>query len=198
MTNLSAMTDDELVCLYSEGNNDAFDILLNRYQSKVYNYILYLVRDEEIANDLFQDTFLKVIMRVQEQSYTGTGKFQAWITRIAHNLVMDYFREKEQINTISNDEVDYDLLNNVRLAEHTAEDKILINQSLKDARAIMELLPASQSEVVKMRFYNNMSFKEIADKLDISINTALGRMRYAVINMRSIAHDRHIALYANS
>lgn len=198
MTNLSAMTDDELVCLYSEGNNDAFDILLNRYQSKVYNYILYLVRDEEIANDLFQDTFLKVIMRVQEQSYTGTGKFQAWITRIAHNLVMDYFREKEQINTISNDEVDYDLLNNVRLAEHTAEDKMLINQSLKDARAIMELLPASQSEVVKMRFYNNMSFKEIADKLDISINTALGRMRYAVINMRSIAHDRHIALYANS
>ena len=198
MTNLSAMTDDELVCLYSEGNNDAFDILLNRYQSKIYNYILYLVRDEEIANDLFQDTFLKVIMRVQEQSYTGTGKFQAWITRIAHNLVMDYFREKEQINTISNDEVDYDLLNNVRLAEHTAEDKILINQSLKDARAIMELLPASQSEVVKMRFYNNMSFKEIADKLDISINTALGRMRYAVINMRTIAHDRHIALYANS
>ncbi|MCH5178111.1 MAG: sigma-70 family RNA polymerase sigma factor [Prevotellaceae bacterium] len=198
MTNLSAMTDDELVCLYSEGNNDAFDILLNRYQSKVYNYILYLVRDEEIANDLFQDTFLKVIMRVQEQSYTGTGKFQAWITRIAHNLVMDYFREKEQINTISNDEVDYDLLNNVRLTEHTAEDKMLINQSLKDARAIMELLPASQSEVVKMRFYNNMSFKEIADKLDISINTALGRMRYAVINMRTIAHDRHIALYANS
>ena len=198
MTNLSAMTDDELVCLYSEGNNDAFDILLNRYQSKIYNYILYLVRDEEIANDLFQDTFLKVIMRVQEQSYTGTGKFQAWITRIAHNLVMDYFREKEQINTISNDEVDYDLLNNVRLTEHTAEDKMLINQSLKDARAIMELLPASQSEVVKMRFYNNMSFKEIADKLDISINTALGRMRYAVINMRTIAHDRHIALYANS
>lgn len=198
MTNLSAMTDDELVCLYSEGNNDAFDILLNRYQSKVYNYILYLVRDEEIANDLFQDTFLKIITRIQERSYTGTGKFQAWITRIAHNLVMDYFREKEQINTISNDEVDYDLLNNVRLTEHTAEDKMLINQSLKDARAIMELLPASQSEVVKMRFYNNMSFKEIADKLDISINTALGRMRYAVINMRTIAHDRHIALYANS
>ena len=109
---------------------------------------------------------------------------------------MDYFRDKEQANTISNDEADYDLLNNIRLAEHTTEDQMLISQSLKDAKAIMELLPEPQSEVVKMRFYENMSFKEIADKLNISINTALGRMRYAIINMRAIAQERHIALYA--
>lgn len=196
MTNFKAMTDDELVGQYAQGNNAAFDILLSRYQSKLYSYIYYIVRDEEIANDLFQDTFLKVIVRIQEHSYTGTGKFQAWITRIAHNLVMDYFRDKEQSSTISNDEVDYDLLNNMRLAEHTAEDRMLISQSLKDAKAIMNLLPEPQSEVVKMRFYDNLSFKEIADKLDISINTALGRMRYAIINMRAIAQERNIALYA--
>ena len=190
------MTDDELVGLYAQGNNVAFDILLSRYESKLYSYIFYIVHDEEVANDLFQDTFLKVITRIQEGSYTGYGKFQAWITRIAHNLVMDYFRDKEQANTISNDEADYDLLNNIRLAEHTTEDQMLISQSLKDAKAIMELLPEPQSEVVRMRFYENLSFKEIADKLNISINTALGRMRYAVINMRAIAQERHIALYA--
>ncbi|MBP5628909.1 MAG: sigma-70 family RNA polymerase sigma factor [Bacteroidaceae bacterium] len=196
MNNFKVLTDDELVGLYAQGNNVAFDTLLNRYESKLYSYIFYIVHDEEVANDLFQDTFLKVITRIQEGSYTGYGKFQAWITRIAHNLVMDYFRDKEQANTISNDEADYDLLNNIRLAEHTTEDQMLISQSLKDAKAIMELLPEPQSEVVKMRFYENMSFKEIADKLNISINTALGRMRYAIINMRAIAQERHIALYA--
>lgn len=196
MNNFKVLTDDELVGLYAQGNNVAFDTLLNRYESKLYSYIFYIVHDEEVANDLFQDTFLKVITRIQEGSYTGYGKFQAWITRIAHNLVMDYFRDKEQANTISNDEADYDLLNNIRLAEHTTEDQMLISQSLKDAKAIMELLPEPQSEVVRMRFYENMSFKEIADKLNISINTALGRMRYAIINMRAIAQERHIALYA--
>ena len=196
MIKFQALTDDELVSLYAEGNNTAFDILLSRYQSKLYSYIFYIVHDEEVANDLFQDTFLKVIMRIQDGSYTGYGKFQAWLTRIAHNLVMDYFRDKEQALTISNDEADYDLLNNARLAEHTTEDQMLVSQSLKDARAIMDLLPEPQSEVVKMRFYDNMSFKEIAEKLNISINTALGRMRYAVINMRNIAQEKNIALYA--
>ena len=196
MNDFKVLTDDELVGLYAEGNNVAFDILLSRYQSKIYSYIYYIVHDEEVANDLFQDTFLKVIVRIQDGSYTGYGKFQAWVTRIAHNLVMDYFRDKEQANTISNDEAEYDLLNNIRHAEHTTEDQMLVNQSLKDATAIMKLLPEPQQEVVKMRFYENMSFKEIAEKLDISINTALGRMRYAIINMRTIAQERHIALYA--
>ena len=196
MIKFQALTDDELVSLYAEGNNTAFDVLLSRYQSKLYSYIFYIVHDEEVANDLFQDTFLKVIMRIQDGSYTGYGKFHAWLTRIAHNLVMDYFRDKEQALTISNDEADYDLLNNARLAEHTTEDQMLVSQSLKDAKAIMDLLPEPQSEVVKMRFYDNMSFKEIAEKLNISINTALGRMRYAVINMRNIAQEKNIALYA--
>ena len=120
MIKFQALTDDELVSLYAEGNNTAFDVLLSRYQSKLYSYIFYIVHDEEVANDLFQDTFLKVIMRIQDGSYTGYGKFQAWLTRIAHNLVMDYFRDKEQALTISNDEADYDLLNNARLAARTA------------------------------------------------------------------------------
>ena len=144
MIKFQALTDDELVSLYAEGNNTAFDVLLSRYQSKLYSYIFYIVHDEEVANDLFQDTFLKVIMRIQDGSYTGYGKFQAWLTRIAHNLVMDYFRDKEQALTISNDEADYDLLNNARLAEHTTEDQMLVSQSLKDARAIMDLLPEPQ------------------------------------------------------
>lgn len=190
------MDDDQLVGLYANGNNQAFDILLNRYQSKLYSYIFYIVRDEDVANDLFQDTFLKAILRIQDGSYQSAGKFQAWLTRIAHNLVMDYFRDKEQENTISNDEVNYDLLGASRIVEHNKEDQMLISQSLKDARAVMEMLPEPQSTVVKMRFYENLSFKEIADKLNISINTALGRMRYAVINMRAIAHDRGIAFYA--
>lgn len=196
MNNLKTFADDELVKLYVEGNNEAFDVLLNRYQSKLFSYIYYIVRDEEVANDLFQDTFLKVIVRLQNRQYQSTGKFQAWINRIAHNLIMDYFRDKEQENLISNDDADYDILNSVNLAEHTVEDEMLVSQSLKDATQIMQLLPESQSEVVKMRFYENLSFKEIAEKLDVSINTALGRMRYAVINMRTIAQERNVSLYA--
>lgn len=195
MKNLKALTDDELVKLYVEGNNEAFDALLSKHQSKLYSYIYYIVRDEEVANDLFQDTFLKAIVRLQERQYQSSGKFYAWITRIAHNLIMDYFRDKEQENTVSNDEADYDLLNCVRLADHNVEDELLVSQSLKDAKSIMECLPESQNEVVRMRFYENLSFKEIADKLDISINTALGRMRYAIINMRAIASERGIFLY---
>lgn len=195
MVNLKVLADDELVDLYANGKNEAFDTLLNRYQSKLYSYIFYVVHDEEVANDLFQETFLKALVRIKEGQYTSSGKFYAWITRIAHNLVMDYFRNKEQENTISNDESEYDLLNSIRLADHTVEDQMLVDQSLNDVKKIMGSLPESQSEVVRMRLYEEMSFKEIADKLNISINTALGRMRYAVINMRAIARERNISLY---
>lgn len=195
MENLKVLADDELVDLYANGKNEAFDTLLNRYQSKLYSYIFYVVHDEEVANDLFQETFLKALVRIKEGQYTSSGKFYAWITRIAHNLVMDYFRNKEQENTISNDETEYDLLNSIRLADHTVEDQMLVDQSLNDVKKIMGSLPESQSEVVRMRLYEEMSFKEIADKLNISINTALGRMRYAVINMRAIARERNISLY---
>ena len=135
-------------------------------------------------------------MRIQKGQYRSNGKFNAWITRIAHNLIMDHFRSKEQENLVSNGEADYDIFNSTLLSEHTVEDQMLITQSLTDAKNIMSCLPPSQSEVVRMRFYENMSFKEIADKLGISINTALGRMRYAVINMRSMAQERNMSFYA--
>lgn len=196
MKNIKALTDDELVTLYAQGNNEAFDTLLNKYQSKLFSYIYYVVRDEDVANDLFQETFLKALVRIQSGQYQGSGKFQAWITRIAHNLVMDFFRNKEQENLVSNSEADYDIFNTTSLSEHTVEDQMLITQSLSDAKNIMGCLPPSQSEVVRMRFYENLSFKEIAEKLDISINTALGRMRYAVINMRAMAQERNISFYA--
>ena len=143
MKNLKALTDDELVKLYVEGNNEAFDALLSKHQSKLYSYIYYIVRDEEVANDLFQDTFLKAIVRLQERQYQSSGKFYAWITRIAHNLIMDYFRDKEQENTVSNDEADYGLLNCVSMEDHNVEDELLVSQSLKDAKSIMECLPES-------------------------------------------------------
>lgn len=196
MKNVKALTDDELVGLYAEGNNEAFDTLLNKYQSRLFSYIYYVVRNEDVANDLFQETFLKALVRIQKGQYRGNGKFNAWITRIAHNLIMDHFRSKEQENLVSNGEADYDIFNSTLLSEHTVEDQMLITQSLTDAKNIMSCLPPSQSEVVRMRFYENMSFKEIADKLGISINTALGRMRYAVINMRSMAQERNMSFYA--
>ena len=196
MKNVKALTDDELVGLYAEGNNEAFDTLLNKYQSRLFSYIYYVVRNEDVANDLFQETFLKALVRIQKGRYRSNGKFNAWITRIAHNLIMDHFRSKEQENLVSNGEADYDIFNSTLLSEHTVEDQMLITQSLTDAKNIMSCLPPSQSEVVRMRFYENMSFKEIADKLGISINTALGRMRYAVINMRSMAQERNMSFYA--
>lgn len=196
MKNVKALTDDELVGLYAEGNNEAFDTLLNKYQSRLFSYIYYVVRNEDVANDLFQETFLKALVRIQKGQYRSNGKFNAWITRIAHNLIMDHFRSKEQENLVSNGEADYDIFNSTLLSEHTVEDQMLITQSLTDAKNIMSYLPPSQSEVVRMRFYENMSFKEIADKLGISINTALGRMRYAVINMRSMAQERNMSFYA--
>lgn len=196
MKNVKVLTDDELVGLYAEGNNEAFDTLLNKYQSRLFSYIYYVVRNEDVANDLFQETFLKALVRIQKGQYRSNGKFNAWITRIAHNLIMDHFRSKEQENLVSNGEADYDIFNSTLLSEHTVEDQMLITQSLTDAKNIMSCLPPSQSEVVRMRFYENMSFKEIADKLGISINTALGRMRYAVINMRSMAQERNMSFYA--
>ena len=196
MKNVKALTDDELVGLYAEGNNEAFDTLLYKYQSRLFSYIYYVVRNEDVANDLFQETFLKALVRIQKGQYRSNGKFNAWITRIAHNLIMDHFRSKEQENLVSNGEADYDIFNSTLLSEHTVEDQMLITQSLTDAKNIMSCLPPSQSEVVRMRFYENMSFKEIADKLGISINTALGRMRYAVINMRSMAQERNMSFYA--
>ena len=194
MENLKQMTDDMLVALYLQGNNSAFDILLNRHQDRLFNYIYFLVRSREVAEDIFQETFVKVITTLQQGRYQNDGKFAAWITRIAHNLVIDQFRIERNENAISNDEVEFDLLNDAKLAEGTIENRMVNEQVLKDVRALIDELPDCQREVVFMRYYQDLSFKEISDITGVSINTALGRMRYAVLNMRRIAEEKCISL----
>ena len=194
MENLKQMTDDMLVALYLEGNNSAFDILLNRHQDRLFNYIYFLVRSREVAEDIFQETFVKAITTLQQGRYQNDGKFAAWVTRIAHNLVIDQFRVERNENAISNDEVEFDLLNDAKLAEGTIENRMVNEQVLKDVRALIDELPDCQREVVFMRYYQDLSFKEISDITGVSINTALGRMRYAVLNMRRIAEEKCISL----
>lgn len=194
MENMKQMTDDALVTLYLNGNNSAFDALLGRHQERLFNYIYFIVRSRELAEDIFQETFVKAIMTLQQGRYTNDGKFAAWITRIAHNLVIDQFRVERNENIISNDEAEYDLLNNASLSEGTVENRMVNEQVLKDVRALVDELPDCQREVVFMRYYQDLSFKEIADITGVSINTALGRMRYAVLNMRRIAAEKSVSL----
>ena len=194
MENLNQLTDDILVALYSKGNDKAFDELLSRYQEKIFNYIFFIVRNQELAEDLFQETFVKAIVTMQQGRYTADGKFGAWLTRIAHNLVIDSYRQERNENTISNDEVEVDLLNNADLCDENVEMQMVNEQTLADVRRLVNALPDNQREVIYMRYYQNLSFKEIADIIGVSINTALGRVRYALINMRRIAEEKHVVL----
>ena len=194
MENMKTMTDDALVNLYLKGNNSAFDILLERYKDRLYYYIFFIVRSRELAEDIFQETFVKAIVTLQQGRYQSDGKFSAWITRIAHNLVIDQFRQERNENVISNDESEVDLLNSTSLAEGNVEMQMVNEQVLKDVRALIDELPDCQREVVFMRYYQNLSFKDIADITGVSINTALGRMRYAILNMRRIASEKNVIL----
>lgn len=194
MNKLDLMTDEDLVVLYAEGNNTAFDVLLNRYKSSIYSYIYFIVHNKELAEDIFQETFVKVIMTIKQRRYTDTGKFKAWITRIAHNLIIDNYRQERCENTISNDESEVDLFNNIKLCDGTVEDRIVRHQVLSDVRKLVKYLPDNQREVLELRYYQDLSFKEIADITGVSINTALGRMRYAILNLRRMAEEYHIEL----
>ena len=194
MKNLNQLTDDMLVALYSKGENKAFDELLSRYQDKLFNYIYFVVHNQELAEDIFQETFVKAIVSIQQGRYTADGKFSAWITRIAHNLVIDSFRQERNENTVSNDEGEIDLFNNAELCDDNIEMQMVNDQTLNDIRRLVDALPDNQREVVYMRYYQDLSFKEIADITGVSINTALGRMRYAILNMRRIAQENDIVL----
>lgn len=194
METLRRMTDEQLVVSYSEGNNQAFDILLSRYENRLFSYIYFIVRNNELAEDIFQDTFVKAITTIRQGRYTENGKFPAWISRIAHNLIIDYFRQEKNENVVSNDDSEVDLLNNINLSERTIESEIIEGQIKDDVRELVKLLPDNQREVVYMRFYQNLSFKEIAEATGASINTALGRMRYAILNLRRMAEERDMVL----
>jgi len=194
MESLHQLTDDKLVKLYKEGNNKAFEVLLSRYQSKVYAYIYLIVRNKELAEDIFQDTFIKAIATIQQDRYVESGKFLAWVNRIAHNLIIDYFRREKNESTFSIEGMATDLLNNAKFSEKSTEDIILKEQILVDVIRLVDELPLTQQMVVKMRFFENLSFKEIAEKTNVSINTALGRMRYALINIRRLARKKNVSL----
>ncbi len=188
------LTDDMLVARYSEGDNKAFDELLARYQSKLFNYIFFIVRSQELAEDIFQETFVKAITTIQQGRYTPSGKFGSWLTRIAHNMIVDSYRQERNENTISNDEVEVDLFNDADLCDDNIETQMVNEQTLTDVRRLMDALPSNQREVVYMRYYQDLSFKEIAEITGVSINTALGRMRYAIMGMRRLAEEKHIVL----
>lgn len=194
MEALTTMTDEQLVKDYSNGNNLAFDILLTRHKQSLLNYIYFTVRDRELAEDIFQETFIKAIITIKQGRYTETGKFRGWVSRIAHNLIIDHFRQTKSENTISNDEAPVDLLNNPDLCDCTIEDELIRIQITSDIRKLISHLPDTQKEVLEMRYYQDLSFKEIADQTGVSINTALGRMRYAILNMRRMAEENNIIL----
>lgn len=194
MNSLKSLADNELVEMYSKGNDKAFDELLVRYQEKLYGYIFFIVRQTVLAEDLFQETFIKAITTIRQGNYAESGRFGAWLTRIAHNLIIDYFRQDKSDCVISNDETEKDLFNDISLSDDDMETKLVNKQVLSDIRRLINALPAPQREVVYMRFYQDLSFREIADITGVSINTALGRMRYALINMRRLADENGISL----
>lgn len=194
MQEMLKLTDEQLVKAYSNGDNKAFDVLLSRHQGKLFSYIMQIVKNKDLANDIFQETFVKAIMTIKQGRYVESGRFIAWLTRIAHNLIIDYYRQGKTENTVSNDDEDIDMLNRRDLCDRNIEDFMISDDIATDIRRIIMALPASQREVLIMRFYRNMSFKEIAEATKVSINTALGRMRYAILNMRRIASENNIAL----
>lgn len=194
MQDINKLTDDKLVAAYIDGNNEAFDTLLKRHQAKVFAYIYSVVKNRDVANDIFQETFVKAITTLRQGRYNETGKFSAWISRIAHNLIIDYYRQEKSENLMSADHEEVDILNRKDLCDSNIEDMMVNDQIQEDVRRIIDALPENQREVLVMRYYRDMSFKEIAEATKVSINTALGRMRYAIINMRRIAAQNNIVL----
>lgn len=194
MNKLFSLADDELVGLYIDGDNRAFDVLIDKYKDKLFSYVFHIVKNAELANDIFQETFIKAITTINSGRYAANGKFAAWITRIAHNLIIDYYRQEKSENVQSCDCADYDLLNDRELCDETIEDWMVRNQIHSDVRRLVRALPKSQQDVLLLRYYKDMSFKEIADLTNVSINTALGRMRYAILNLRKMVEDNGIVL----
>jgi RNA polymerase sigma factor (sigma-70 family) len=191
------ISDYELIKRFIGGEQSCFEQLINRHKNKVFAYISLYIRDQALAEDLFQDTFLKVIQSVKAGKYYDNGKFLSWVMRIAHNLIIDHFRRVKQMNTISNDDYESDLFNSKKLSDNNIEDDMIRRQILKDVRKMISLLPDDQREVVILRHYAGLSFKEIADITGVSINTALGRMRYSLINMRKIIEEKKLSLTLN-
>ena len=197
MKNFEGVSDEQLALLYVQGNNRAFDELLSRTQSKLFTYIMFVVRDHDVADDIFQETFVKAITKLQQGQYTDSGKFQFWLTRIAHNVIMDSFRDTKGSHIVEpNADNDLTNIHSTSIFDTSRENEIVKEQILEDVQHLMNALPPTQREVVHMRYYQQLSFKEISQLTGVSINTSLGRMRYAVMNLRKMSKEHHMILSA--
>lgn len=188
------LNDFELVQKFLKGDKQSLEVLINRHRKKVYTYIFLIIKDQHLAEDIFQDTFIKVIKSLKDGRYRDNGRFLSWVIRIAHNLMIDHFRKEKQLNTISNDSYETDIFNSRKFSGLTIEDELVNDQITKDVRRLVQELPEDQREVVILRHYCGLSFKEIADHTNVSINTALGRMRYALINLRRLIGEKQLNL----
>jgi len=188
------VNDQELVQAYIQGDQSAIESLINKHRSKVYTYILLTIKNQQLAEDLFQETFIKVIQSLRGGKYRDNGRFLSWVIRIAHNLIIDHFRKEKQMNSVSNDDTEVDLFNSKKLSDDNIEELIISSQIKTEIRILINELPDDQREVVLLRHYGGLSFKEIAEQTDVSINTALGRMRYALINLRKLIEEKKLTL----
>ena len=188
------MNDQDLVQAYIKGDQLAIETLINRHRNKVFTYIVLTIKNQPLAEDLFQETFIKVIQSLRSGKYRDNGRFLSWVIRIAHNLIIDHFRKEKQMNSVSNDDSVVDLFNSKKLSDDNIEELIVNSQIKAEIRALINELPDDQREVVLLRHYGELSFKEIADQTDVSINTALGRMRYALINLRKLIKEKGLTL----
>ncbi len=194
MFRLTELNDNELVQQFIGGDQNSLEILIRRHKSRVFSYILLIVKNQELAEDIFQETFIKVIRSLKRGKYIDNGKFVSWVLRISHNLVIDHFRKEKLKGTISNDNSEIDIFNSKKFSEDTIEDQLVNNQILSEVRELIKELPDDQRQVIYMRHYMELSFKEIADQTGVSINTALGRMRYALINLRKLIEEKNLVL----
>ncbi len=190
---MKELNDQALISAYIAGDEESINLLISRYRKKAYNYILMLVKDSDAAEDIAQELFIKVINSIKSGRYSDSGKFQSWLMRIAHNMVIDYFRHQNQRKELSTD-TEVNILNNKELVDENVEDKLMSSQREVIIRKLLDKLPVEQREVVVLRHYLGLSFKEIAEHTDVSINTALGRMRYALLNLRKLIEDHHLSV----
>ncbi len=191
---LTVVSESELIRNFLNGNHSSLQTLIERHQSRLFSYIYLLVKDKQLADDIFQDTYVKVINTLKTGSYKDEGKFIQWVMRIAHNLVIDHFRKQKKANIMDNRNGDFDIFDSIRLTDPSIEEQLITSQIHEDVKKLLDYLPDEQREVLHMRCYAGMSFKDIADQTDVSINTALGRMRYALINLRKMISEKQIIL----
>ncbi len=192
--NTQVLSDQVLLNRYLLGERGAISQLIDRHSNRVRDYIRMMVKDRDLADDILQETLIKVVRVIDQGRYADTGKFLSWVLRIAHNQVIDYFRSQKSAKTINESDAGYNVLGTLRFADATVEDKLISEQVAADVRRLVEHLPEEQREVVMLRYYSGLSFQEIADQTEVSINTALGRMRYALINMRKMIKENDIVL----